>query len=542
MGKRISDGIRAWVSSRPRPLPGPEHERVMGQAKMERAGNLHALYLAGTPYEMGYQHGVLAREVIQRFREEAYAYVETLVPFPKWLARPALFYFASAYWDTMPAELCEEIRGIADGAGAHPVEVLVATAIWEMLITSGCSEFAAFAPHTPDGSMLHGYNYDLMLPEHAVIQPYLAAVFYRPEKGIPFVTVNTVGSVGVNAGFNEAGISVAWDDTHLSSRELFEGIRLPVIPFIITLRKLLQYASTVDEAVTAVRGTLPRPMADIVVIGSAGEKRAVAVETAGKRLAVREMEDGWACSTNHFRTKELAHYDQRGDWRTHPESEGWMRFPRFTAYTQLFAAHRGRLDAAAAASFLRDPYPREAVGFVHPNPAPRATICRDITSFSMIMEPEKKRIWVSDTIIPACQGSFYAFDFAGWKRLPELDLPPTGYSDALRCAELYAAGDTASARSFLDSALARDGASAPLLLMSAVLDGLKGGAAEKALREVVTRWGDSAAGRLAERWISGGAGGEPTPIAFPSAIKPVVWLKDGPGWSERAVPSQARTG
>ena len=79
-------------------------------------------------------------------------------------------------------------------------------------------------PATADGSLLHGYNYDLMHPDHALIQPYLAVLLYRPSQGIPFFTVNTVGTVGANAGMNEAGISVAWDNTYLKDRELVEGI------------------------------------------------------------------------------------------------------------------------------------------------------------------------------------------------------------------------------------------------------------------------------------------------------------------------------
>jgi len=535
MVTRITDALRALYKAGPRPLSHKEHDRVMSRARMERAGNLYALYLCGTPYEMGYQHGALARDVIDAFRAEAYSYVETLVPIPKWLARPALFYYASAYWKTVPPELREEMQGIADGAGAHPVEVLVATAIWEMLLTSGCSEFAVFSPHTPDGSLLHGYNYDLMKPEHALIQPYLAAIFYRPAHGIPFMTVNTVGSVGANAGLNDAGITVAWDDTHLATKELFDGIRPPAIPFIITLRRLLQHAQTVDEAVRIVAESLPRPLADIVVIGSAAERRAAALETAGRRYARREMEAGAVWSTNHFRSQELAPYDQRGDWRNCPSGEGWVRFPRYTAYTQLFEAYRGRLDAVAAASMLRDPYPREAHGFVHPNPAARATICRDITSFSMIMEPGKKRLWVSDTLIPGCQGRFYAFDFAGWQRLPELDLNESGYRDALACAESFIAGDAAGALASLERAIVTDGETAPLLLMRALLEGLAGNTerADLSLQEVASRWEGTPHGALAKSWLGSGTETGIAPIPFPSAIKPLLCLRPGSAWSGR---------
>ncbi len=92
MIRRFSDALRSIIPARGRRLPDARHREVMGCARMEKAGGLHVLYLEGTPYEMGYQHGVLAREVIESFRTEAYAYVETLVPIPGFLARPALFY------------------------------------------------------------------------------------------------------------------------------------------------------------------------------------------------------------------------------------------------------------------------------------------------------------------------------------------------------------------------------------------------------------------------------------------------------------------
>jgi hypothetical protein len=63
---------RAWWPARPRRLAPAEHERVLAAARIERHGGLAALYLAGTPYEMGYQHGVLARNLIHGFRRAAY--------------------------------------------------------------------------------------------------------------------------------------------------------------------------------------------------------------------------------------------------------------------------------------------------------------------------------------------------------------------------------------------------------------------------------------------------------------------------------------
>jgi len=547
MSPRWVDALRAWRPATLRPLPPDEHERVLSAARIERHSGLTALYLAGTPYEMGYQHGVLARDLIRGFRAAAYEYVTSLVPAPAWLARPLLFYQAAAYWPTIAPEYALEMQGIAHGAGVHPIEVLVSTAIWEMYLVSGCSEFAAVEPVTPDGSLLHGYNYDLMHPDHALIQPYLAAIFYRPGRGVPFFTVNTVGSIGANAGMNEAGISVAWDNTYLRDDELTRNISDPAVPFILTLRRLLQHSRCLDEAVRTVTGSLPRPLGDIVIVGSASEGRAVALETAGHTHALRQMEGGAVWSTNCFRSPQLAPHDHRGDGRTLSGEEEWSRFPRYAAYRQLFAGSDGHpdlsgLDPASAAGFLRDPYPREAGGFLHPNSAARATICREYSSWSLVMEPAAGRLWVSDTAPPAPQGCFYAFDLPAWQRLPEHDLAPTGYQAALDCARCLLSGDRSGAQVALEEAVSLDGPTAPLLLMRAVLQGLEGAQEDAAgtLREVAACWAGTPAGTLAKVWLDG----DPdsflgTAIPFPSAIRPLIHFRPAATWTGRAAPAPA---
>lgn len=533
---RLADALRAWLPARVRALPPAEHEQVMARARIERYGGLTALYLSGTPYEMGYQQGALAQELIRGFRQAAYAYVTGQLPVPRALARPLLFHHASSYRPTLWAEHLLEMRGIADAAGVHPIEALVSAAIWETMLVSGCSEFAAVGPATADGSLLHGYNYDLIHPDHALIQPYLAVLLCRPSQGIPFFTVNTVGTVGANAGMNEAGISVAWDNTYLKDRNLVEGISLPVVPFILTLRRLLQYATTLDEAVRIVTATLPRPLADIVIIGSAREGRAVALETAGWLYAIRDMEAGAVWSTNCFRSDSLAPYDRRGNSRGLPEAEAWQCVPRFTAYGQLFASTRGQITPAGAAAFLRDPYPREAQGFVHPNPVAWATICRNMTSWSLVMQPKQGRFWVSDTQLPGCQGRFFAFDLRNWTRLPDLDLPASGFHSALSAAQRFRASDLPGAESALIKALAADGPSAPLWLMQAVLKGLAGDKdpADAILEQVRSRWARTPAAALAQAWLEKRTGGVQW-LPFPSAIEPLVELRPAEDWPGRAV-------
>ncbi len=511
-------------------LAASERERVMSAARLEELDGLPVLFLAGTHYEMGYQHGALARERIRAFRTDAYSYMADLIRqamrWPRWLAnllaRPLLFWQASAYWETMPPELLDEARGVAAGADVHPLEVVLVTAIWEMYLVGGCSEFAVTGGMAADGQLIHGYNYDLMAPEHALINPHLAMIFYRPAGEIGFSTLNTVGSVGVNAGMSDAGLSIAWDNTYTRDPAIYAGIELPVVPFIVTLRRVLETCRTVDEGLRLVVDTLPRPLADIVIIASAEESRAVALETAGSLHAERPLEGDAVWSTNSFRSSKLAPHERNGDWRGMGTEESGRAFPRYASYSGLFERYRGRVTPRIALEILRDPYPREAEGELYHHIAHRSTICREATGFSLIMQPGLGLVWGSDGKLPAPHGHFFGFDQRGWKRRPDLDISPSGFRSALACADAHLGGDADAALSALEEAFAVDGETAPLLLMRSVLlraraDGES--AARADLETVLERWGDTAVGALARAW-SESRDAELPPIPFPSAIAP----------------------
>jgi predicted choloylglycine hydrolase len=488
------------------------------------------LYLSGSHYEMGYQHGALARERIRAFRSDAYSYMTDLIrdamKWPTWLARllsrPLLFWQASAYWETMPPEYLDEVRGVARGAGVDPLEVVLVTAIWEMYLVGGCSEFVVTGGMTNDGSLIHGYNYDLMAPEHALINPHLAMIFYRPTAGIGFSTLNTVGSIGVNAGMSDAGLSIAWDNTCTRDPALYEGIELPVVPFIVTLRRVLETCHSVEEGLRLVTDTLPRPLADIIILASAEENRAVGLETAGCVHAERPLEGDAVWSTNSFRSSEFAPQERNGDWREMDEEECARAFPRYVSYAELFHRYRGRVTPRIALTILRDPYPREAEGELYHHIAHRSTICREATGFSLIMQPGLGLIWGSDAKLPAPHGRFFGFDQRGWKRRPDLDFSPSGFRSAMACAQAHLRGDPELAWTALEEALAVDGESAPLLLMRSVLlsartDGERLARAD--LETILERWGKTPIGAVARAWADRRDADLP-PIPFPSAIAP----------------------
>jgi hypothetical protein len=299
-----------------------------------------------------------------------------------------------------------------------------------------------------------------------------------------------------------------------------------VVPFIVTLRRVLETCRSVEEGVRLVTDTLPRPLADIAIIASADENRAVAVETAGRVCAERPLEADAVWSTNSFRSSALAPQERNGDWREMDEEERARAFPRYVSYAELFDRYRGCATPRIALAILRDPYPREAEGELYHHIAHRSTICREATGFSLIMQPGLGLIWGSDGKLPAPHGRFFGFEQRGRKRRPDLDLSPSGFRSALASAEAHLRGDPESAWNALEEALAVDGESAPLLLMRSVLlrartDGER--LARCDLETILQRWGKTPIGALARAWVDRRDADLP-PIPFPSAIAPRLAL------------------
>ncbi len=499
-----------------------ERKRILSAAHREMIDGLLVLHLSGSPYELGLQHGTLCKQEIRAFRQEAYTYMAGLIAsvfhIPRRLARPftrpLLLRQVRAYLRFTPRPHLEEMQGIADGAGVHLLEALLVNAVWEMYLAGGCSEFAVRGAKSADGELLHGYNYDLADPAHAFINPYLALIFTRPSDGFAFAQVNTVGCVGANAGLSSRGISVAWDNTHLRpGSTLLAGVPRTCTPFELTLRRLLQEAESLESGAAIVRSHLPRPMADIIIIGDGQENCAAAMEMAGASWALRQMQADAVWSANSFVSPLLGPEDRRGMPSADLEETG-ARLGRYASYTELVELTPGKVDVPRAVEILRDPYPREKCGYLYP-PVRQRTICRPVTSFSLVMQPKAGRIWVGDPHIPAPQGRYLGFDLRTESPLPEPSIAPTGFHYAEQAYSHFSAGRHEEALADVEKALVLDGPSVPLLLMASQVHAALGQA-------------DAAGTRLGEaRQITGWAASVPPSslsLPFPSAIRPLTHL------------------
>ena len=208
--------------------------RTFGNAWLRMERDNYVLHLSGTPYEMGYQHGILMADeiadgVLSVFSDPI-GHNPSFADTPVVLVKLITLYLEITVYrpieKSTPPEYLEEIAGIADGAGLDYRDVFVANflsdlsmamvpgVITEKAVELGlsaenvaeCSSFVAAGTATKDGSLLFGRNTDYS--GQGRWGTYQTIFFYEPVDGLRYVKISTAGLLKCNAAMNEAGIVV----------------------------------------------------------------------------------------------------------------------------------------------------------------------------------------------------------------------------------------------------------------------------------------------------------------------------------------------
>ena len=203
---------------------------------------IDVLYLRGSPYQMGYTHGKLLAEKIRKF------YSVTIMGMSVGLGVPVAR--LDEAWATMAPfvsrDIKEEMRGLADGAGVDIRAVQRAQAIPD-LSEFHCTFFAAWGKATKDGRL-----YQIRALDYATeagIQNYPVIFVYKPEGKKPFVIVGWAGLLGCITGISGRGIALSEiGDNFGNEKETLAGE-----PFPFLLRRVLETANTLDEAVRIIQ-------------------------------------------------------------------------------------------------------------------------------------------------------------------------------------------------------------------------------------------------------------------------------------------------
>lgn len=251
--------------------------------------------VSGNSYEMGYQHGEQAANLIERH----ILWIEKLTG----TSRDRLCQNAVAFLPMIEAlspALVEEIHGLADGAGiSFEVGLLCQARTEAARVSEGrCTAFALTGSATADHQPLAGQNQDLE-PEYADVAILLRI---RPTDGRPgalmFTFAGQLGYTGMNqdglAHFNTSLYDYQW------------RLALPRQP----LKRVMLEKRTVEDCVELLAQHRVCSAANVTLCDGQGHIADVELRPEGIALFEDEHSD-CRLHTNHYLTSQFITYETR---------------------------------------------------------------------------------------------------------------------------------------------------------------------------------------------------------------------------------------
>jgi isopenicillin-N N-acyltransferase-like protein len=218
------------------------------------------LKLSGTPYDMGYHHGLAYADAI-RFLTADRLHLSNN---PHWtgyeLPRPQILALAEAclqaHRDYTP-KLVTELQGMADATGLSLPELIIMNGFTDFIdlvygagkqqypqptpvqAADDCTAFIVPDSTTPDAHGFLGQTWDM----HASATPYVILIDGRPQDQPAFLSFSLTGCVGM-IGMNEAGIAIGINNLMGGDGQI--GVTWPFV-----IRKALAQ-TTIDAALECV--------------------------------------------------------------------------------------------------------------------------------------------------------------------------------------------------------------------------------------------------------------------------------------------------
>ncbi len=237
------------------------------------------LHLKGSPYEMGYQRGSLAKDKVQlmvkRF-DELLAKAKEEMGLPKFAANLILDITYQLCAPYIPERYKREMEGVADGSGAD-LQVIRRGQVISVITERGCSSFALWGKATADGKLYQGRNFDWILD--AGLEDTAVLALYEPDGHNRFASAGYAGQIGVLSGMNMEGMSIAQIGAITKDKSL-RGT-----PLELVLRRILEECSNLDQ-VTALMKSVKHTVGFNYVIADGNARDARAYETTAHQVAM----------------------------------------------------------------------------------------------------------------------------------------------------------------------------------------------------------------------------------------------------------------
>ncbi|MDB2463166.1 C45 family peptidase, partial [Algibacter sp.] len=399
--------VSAYTSAVPERAKTSDSTFTLGNNQLNKnKQGLWELYVEGNPYERGLVTGNLTQELFHQQEDAFLSKVDELVPSKTKQAvlRRFLAWFNRKLYLNVPKEFKTEIYGLSKYAatkynhiadpylrvlylhGAHDI----GHALQDLALV-GCSSFAAWGDKTEDGSLIIGRNFDFYAGDDFAKEKIIS--FVNPTDGYKFMSVSWAGFIGVVSGMNEHGLTV----TINAGKS-----KIPVIaktPISILNREILQYASTIDEAI-AIAKKRKVFVSESIFIGSAKDKRAITIEVSPKNFGVYEVENSnqLICS-NHFQSD--AYKDDKKNIKHIEESHSQYRYERM----EELLNQQQKITPQIAVAILRNKEGLQDKSIGYGN---EKALNQLLAHHAIVFKPEQRLVWVSSN--PYQLGEFVAYN------------------------------------------------------------------------------------------------------------------------------------
>ena len=364
------------------------------------------LYLEGDALERGVANGNLTRELIHHQEIAFMNKLQEMVPSENYrgFLKSVVSWFNRKMYLHVPEEYKQEIYGVSryglkryDDFAPGYVRMLyfhgahdIGHALQDLMLV-GCTSFAAWDSKTEDGQLLLGRNFDFYAGDEFGEQKI--AAFVNPDSGNKFMMYTWGGMIGAVSGMNEKGITV----TINAGKS-----KMPFIaktPISLVAREILQYASSISEAIEIARKREVF-VSESIMVGSGDERKAVLIEVSPSNFGVFEVENSnqLICS-NHFQSE--AYKDDARNLNAIEESHSKYRFDRMNE----LISEAEKLDPQKAVAVLRN---REGLNDKELGYGNEKAINQLLAHHGIVFKPEKRKVWVSSN--PYQMGEFVAYD------------------------------------------------------------------------------------------------------------------------------------
>ena len=364
------------------------------------------LYVEGNPFQLGLNTGLLTKELFKTQEHAFLSKVDELVPskFRQYLLRKVLAFYNRKMYLHIPEDYKAEIYGLSKYAAndynhiaENYLRVLylhsahdIGHALQDLALV-GCSSFAAWGNKTEDGQLLIGRNFDFYAGDDFAKNKIIA--FVNPTEGHKFMSVTWAGMVGVVSGMNEHGLTV----TINAGKSKIPWIAKT--PISILTREILQYASTIDEAI-AIAKKRQVFVSESIFIGSAKDKKAITIEVSPKNFGVYAVENtNQLICSNHFQSEAYA--EDENNIKHKAESHSQYRYERM----EELLSETNKLSVQDAVDILRNKegLDEKAIGFGN-----EKALNQLRAHHGIVFKPEERQVWISSN--PYQLGEFVAYD------------------------------------------------------------------------------------------------------------------------------------